>query len=209
MMCWTDPAYSTTSWVQNEWRHSEAWPVPGTEYVKYYLHSQGFANGLEGDGSLSRALPDEQAPDVFVYDPADPVPSVGGPICCTSPDAAPAGSYDQTAVEARDDVLVYTSDPLTDGVEVVGEMEAVLYVSSDALDTDFTVKLVDVYPDGRAFNVQETILRARFRDGYDRVVLMEEGEVYELRLDLHATANYFGPGHRIRVEVSSSNFPRF
>ena len=193
----------------NAWRTAGAWPVPGTEYVTYYLHSGGRANTREGDGTLSTTPPGEEPPDTYTYDPADPVPSVGGPICCTSPDAAPAGSYDQSAVELRDDVLVYTSAVLGEGLEVTGELEAVLYVVSSARDTDFTVKLVDVYPDGRAFNVQETILRARYRDGYDRVVLMEEGEVYELHLDLHATGNYFGPGHRIRVEVSSSNFPRF
>ncbi len=106
-------------------------------------------------------------------------------------------------------MLVYTSDALEEGIEVTGSMEAVLYVSSSAKDTDFTVKLIDVYPDGRAFNVQETILRARYREGFDRQVFMEPGEVYQLRIDLHATANYFGPGHRVRIEVSSSNFPRF
>lgn len=194
----------------NEWRTADAWPIPGTAFTKYYLRSGGDANTRNGDGTLGTepATGDEPA-DTYTYDPMNPVPSVGGPICCTSPNAAAAGSYDQSEVELREDVLVYTSEVLAEGLEVTGEMEAVLYVSSDARDTDFTVKLVDVYPDGRAFNVQETILRARYREGYDRVVLMEEGEVYELRLDLHATGNYFGPGHRIRVEVSSSNFPRF
>ena len=193
----------------NEWRYADAWPLPTSERVSYYLHSGGAANSLAGDGSLTTVPPEAEPPDEFSYDPADPVPSVGGPICCTSPSAAPAGSYDQTEVEKREDVLVYTSEPFTEGVEVTGELEAVLYVASSARDTDFTVKLVDVYPDGRAFNVQESILRARFREGYDKVVHMDEGEVYELHIDLHATANYFGPGHRIRVEVSSSNFPRF
>ncbi len=106
-------------------------------------------------------------------------------------------------------MLVYTSDLLDEGLEVTGPLEAVLYVSSDAPDTDFTVKLVDVYPDGTAYNVQEGALRMRYREGLSTKVLMEEGEVYEVRLDLHATSNYFGAGHRIRVEVSSSNFPRW
>jgi len=117
--------------------------------------------------------------------------------------------FDQSDVEARDDVLVYTTAELKDGVEVTGPTKAVLYVSSSAKDTDFTVKLVDVYPDGRAFNVQEGILRARHREGFTKKVWMKPGEVYELTVDLEATSNYFGPGHRIRAEVSSSNFPRF
>jgi putative CocE/NonD family hydrolase len=137
------------------------------------------------------------------------VPSVGGPICCISADDAPAGAMDQSEVELRNDVLVYSSAPLKEGVEVTGPLEAILYVSSDAGDTDFTVKLVDVLPDGTAYNVQEGILRARFREGFDRAVLMEEWEVYRLRIDLHATGMWFSAGHRIRVEVSSSNFPRF
>ncbi len=137
------------------------------------------------------------------------MPTVGGPICCIGADDAPAGALNQSEVELRNDVLVYTSAPLEQGVEITGPLEAILYVSSEARDTDFTVKLVDVLPDGTAYNVQDGILRARFRDGFDRVVLMEEGEVYRLRIDLHATGMWFGPGHRIRVEVSGSNFPRF
>lgn len=125
-----------------------------------------------------------------------------------TPDAA-EGSYDQSGVEARDDVLVYTTPPLAAGVEVTGPVKVVLSVSSDTKDTDFTAKLVDVYPDGRAFNVQEGILRARYREGWDRKAWMEPGKVYELTIDLHATSNYFAPGHRIRLDVSSSNFPRF
>jgi putative CocE/NonD family hydrolase len=190
----------------NEWRASETWPLPDTRYANFYLSSGGNANTRNGDGVLSTDPPGDEPPDQFSYDPGDPVPTVGGPICCTN--AASAGSFDQSEVELREDVLVYTSEPLGEGIDITGPMEAVLYASSDAQDTDFTVKLVDVYPDGRAFNVQESVLRARYREGFDRVVLMEEGEVYELRLDLHATANCFGPGHRIRVEISSSNFPR-
>ena len=140
--------------------------------------------------------------------PADPVPSRGGPICCTG-DPHADGSYDQSAVEARDDVLVYSTPALKEGVEVTGTLEAVLYVSSATKDTDFTAKLVDVYPDGSAFNVQEGILRARYREGFTKKVWMKAGEVYEIPVDLEATSNYFGPGHRIRVEISSSNFPRF
>ncbi|MGD8727640.1 MAG: CocE/NonD family hydrolase, partial [Gemmatimonadales bacterium] len=193
----------------NEWRSAEQWPLRGTAFTPFYLHSGGNANTRLGDGTLSVDLPATEPPDRYSYDPGDPVPSVGGPICCIGADDAPAGSFDQSQVELRPDVLVYTSAPLTEGLEVTGPMDAVLYVASSATDTDFTVKLVDVYPDGRAFNVQETILRSRYREGFDRQVFLEPGEVYELHIDLHATGNYFGPGHRIRIEVSSSNFPRF
>ena len=147
-------------------------------------------------------------PDQFVYDPATPVPSIGGQACCTGLESG-AGAYDQSKTEMRHDVLVYTSDVLQDGIDVTGPLEVVLYVSSSAKDTDFMAKLVDVYPDGRAFNVQEGALRLRYREGLSKNVWMKKGEVYEARLDLHATANYFGPGHRIRLEVSSSSFPRF
>lgn len=192
-----------------EWRSADAWPLPGTEFTKFYLHSNGQANSRNGDGTLSTEPPGEEPADRFTYDPASPVPTVGGPICCIGADDAPAGAMDQSEVELRNDVLVYTSAPLDQGIEVTGPLEAILYVSSDTKDTDFTVKLVDVLPDGTAYNVQDGILRARFRQGFDRVVLMEEGQVYRLRIDLHATGTWFGPGHRIRVEVSSSNFPRF
>jgi putative CocE/NonD family hydrolase len=136
------------------------------------------------------------------------VPSVGGVICCTTAPNTPGGSYNQSEVELRNDVLVFTTAPLDRGVEVTGPVELVLYVGSSARDTDFTGKLVDVAPDGTAYNLQDGVLRARYREGYDRQAWMEEGEVYELRLDLHAVGNYFAEGHRIRLEVSSSNFPR-
>ncbi len=194
---------------ENEWRSADDWPIPGTEYQEWYLHSGGAANSRFGDGSLSRSEPGDEPRDSYRYDPETPVPSVGGPLCCTdSPDAS-AGAYDQSEVEMRHDILVYTSPELRQGLTVVGPLELVLYVSSDARDTDFTAKLVDVYPDGTAYNVQEGILRARYQKGFHRRVWMEEGEAYELRINLHATANRFGLGHRIRLEVSSSNFPRF
>jgi putative CocE/NonD family hydrolase len=193
----------------NEWRGAPTWPVPGAELTSYYLHSGGAANSRYGDGSLDTSPPADEPGDRYTYDPASPVPSVGGPICCISSDAAPAGSYDQAELEMREDVLVYTSAPLEHGIEVTGPMEAVLWVSSSARDTDFTAKLVDVTPDGHAYNIQEGILRARYREGFDKKVLMEPDGVYEVRISLHATANFFAPGHRIRLEVTSSNFPRF
>ncbi len=200
---------------KNEWRAENEWPLARTRFTKYYLSGGGQANSRFGDGVLSLTPPPPPPPsggetsDRFIYDPRTPVPSVGGPVCCTGTPDAPAGAFDQSPVEMRGDVLVYTTPPLTNGVEVTGPVELVLYVSSTAKDTDFTGKLVDVYPDGTAYNVQEGILRVRYREGTDRRVWMEQGKTYELRISLHATSNYFGPGHRIRLEVSSSNFPRF
>jgi putative CocE/NonD family hydrolase len=194
---------------KNEWRNAESWPLPGTVFTKYYLRSDGEANGRLGDGALSTRPPSQEPPDHYVYDPATPVPTTGGNFCCTGTPGLDEGAVDQSKVEMRHDVLVYTSPLLEEGIEVTGPIEAHLYVSSSVKDTDFTAKLVDVYPDGTAYNVQEGIFRTRFREGFDKKVWMLPGEVYEVRIDLHATSNYFGPGHRIRIEVSSSNFPRF
>jgi hypothetical protein len=194
---------------REEWRGADRWPIPEAKFTKYYHDSGGDANSRAGSGTLSTEQPEGEPADKFVYDPATPVPSLGGPICCTKTPEASDGSFDQSQLEMRQDVLVYTTPPLKKGVEVTGPLEAVLYVSSTAGDTDFTAKLVDVYPDGRAFNVQEGILRARYREGIAKKVWMEPGKVYEVRIDLQATSNFFGPGHRIRLEVSSSNFPRF
>lgn len=193
---------------KNEWRNSDVWPLANTDYRKFYLHSDGRANSRYGDGSISAVIPGDEPPDHFVYDPASPVPSLGGQACCTGTDKG-AGSYDQSTNEMRHDILVFTSDVLNEGVDVTGPLEVVLYVGSSAKDTDFTAKLIDVYPDGRALNVQEGALRMRYREGYSENVWMRPGEVYEARLNLHVTANYFAPGHRIRLEVSSSNFPRW
>ncbi len=193
----------------NQWQAAETWPPEGAEMTTFYLSSGGQANTLHGDGALSRTQPGSDAPaDHFTYDPMDPVPSHGGNVCCTG-NAVQGGAFDQQAMEERQDILVYTSEPLEEGMEVTGFIEATLYVSSDAKDTDFTIKLIDVYPDGSAYNLDETIQRARYREGYDKEVFMEEGEVYELNMTPLATSNYFAPGHRIRIEISSSNFPRF
>ncbi len=192
----------------NRWQSADAWPIPGTRYAKLYLASRGGANGLHGGGRLSFDAPAGDEADTFTYNPANPVPSLGGHSCCTGTDTE-AGSYDQTKIEMRDDVLVYTSAELKAGIEVTGPLEVVLQVSSTAHDTDFTAKLVDVYPDGRAFNVEEGALRMRYREGFDQDLRMDPGAIYEARLDLHVTSNYFGAGHRIRLEVSSSNFPRW
>ena len=193
---------------QNEWNASETWPPAGVETTTYYLSSDGEANSLFGDGRLVMEASASDAADTFTYDPFNPVLSYGGNVCCTG-NAIQAGSFDQRRMEARQDILVYTSDPLSEGIEVSGTIDVTLYVSSDARDTDFTVKLIDVHPDGRAYNLDETIQRARYRDGYDQQVFMAEGEVYELAVGPLSTSNYFDAGHRIRIEVSSSNFPRF
>jgi len=190
----------------NRWQTADTWPVPGTSYKRFYLASEGGASS--GEGILADAPQPEAAVDAYQYDPGNPVPTVGGHTCCTGGGKA-EGSYDQREVERRPDVLVYTSAPLERGIEVTGPLKVVLSVSSSAVDTDFTARLVDVYPDGRAFNVQDGGLRMRYRDGYDKDLRMQAGEIYEVELDLHATANYFGAGHRIRLDISSSNFPRW
>jgi len=194
---------------RNQWRSENEWPLARTQFTKYYFHSDGHAHSRFGTGTLSTSLPGNEPADVYVYDPKTPTPSVGGPLCCTGTADAPSGVFDQSDVETRNDVLVYTTPVLKEGIEVTGPLSVVLYVSSAAPDTDFTAKLVDVYPDGSAFNIQESILRARYREGFDKKVWMKPGEVYEVKIDLQATSNYFGPGHRIRLEISSSNFPRF
>jgi putative CocE/NonD family hydrolase len=188
---------------RNEWRAAESWPPPGTRFRRYFLHSAGRANSRCGDGMLSTQAPKSEEPaDTYTYDPQTPVPTGTGA-------GLPEGFFDQRAVEARDDVLVYSTAPLRTGVEVTGPIVMRLYVSSSAPDTDFTVKLVDVYPDGRAFNVQDGILRVRYREGFDKSVLMKPGNVYPIDVSLDASSNFFDVGHRIRVEVSSSNFPRY
>jgi uncharacterized protein len=192
----------------NEWKSAEAWPPPDAEMVTYYLASDEGANTRHGDGRLTTDPPATDGSDGFTYDPMDPVPSHGGNVCCTG-NAVQGGAFDQRDMEEREDILVYTSDPFPDGVEITGTIGITLYVSSDVRDTDFTVKLVDVAPDGTAFNLDETIQRVRYREGYDREVFMEPGQVYELGLSPLSTSNWFAPGHRIRIEVSSSNFPRF
>jgi putative CocE/NonD family hydrolase len=138
----------------------------------------------------------------------NPVPSRGGNVCCQA-NALSGGSLDQRVVEEREDVLVYSTEPLQEGLEVTGPIEFTVYVSSDRKDTDITVKLLDVDTDGRAWNLDETVQRLRYREGYDRQVLMEPGRVYKVTMQPMTTSNYFAPGHRIRIEVSSSNFPRF
>lgn len=195
---------------RDQWCEEEDWPLPVTSYCRYYLHSGGHANTLHGDGRLSTEQPQNEPPDRYIYDPRNPVPTCGGATLLPGAQAGiNAGPRDQSELELRDDVLVYTTAPLTHDLEVIGPVELTLYAASSALDTDFTGKLVDVYPDGRALLLTDGILRARYRHSFARAELLKPGTIYELRIDLVATANLFKGGHRIRLEVSSSNFPRF
>ena len=193
----------------NKWQSSEVWPPENTEMTTFYLSSDGSANTMYGDGKLTtlkRKIKNNS--DTFLYDPMDPVTSNGGGVCCMG-NAVKGGAYDQQDVETRDDVLVYTSETLKNGFEVTGFINSSIYISSDVKDTDITIKLIDVYPDGTAYNIDETVQRVRYREGYDKEVFMEKGNVYKVDLSQMSTSNYFKKNHKIRIEISSSNFPRF
>ena len=192
----------------NEWREEEGWPLARARAVKYFLHATKAANSLRGDGVLSGEAPGSETADQFVYDPANPVPTTGGPLCCDG-GHLPAGPRDQRAVEAREDVLVYSTPVLERDVEVTGHVMLELWAKSTAVDTDFTAKLVDVWTNGFAQNLTEGIVRAKYRGSQEKPELMTPGEVYKLAVDLWSTSNVFKKGHRIRLEISSSNFPRF
>jgi hypothetical protein len=194
---------------KDEWRDEKAWPLERAETRKYFLHSSGNANSIVGDGALSVVTSRTDGADSYVYDPANPVPTVGGPLCCDRVHIT-VGPQNQQQVELRKDVLVYSTPPLDQDVEVTGPITLDLYASSSATDTDFTGKLVDVAPDGTAINLTEGILRARFRQSTKSMpVPIKPGEVYEYKIDLWSTSNVFLKGHKIRLEVTSSNFPRF
>jgi uncharacterized protein len=194
----------------NRWREADTWPIPGTRSTPYYLHSGGKANSLFGDGVLDQRAPGSEPVDAYVYDPRNPVPTLGGSTCCGE-DVTPItmGPRDQRPAEWRPDVLVYTTLPLDADVEVTGPVSVTLYAASDARDTDFTAKLVDVSPNGYAVNVAQGIIRARYRDSWQEPMLLEAGRIYRYAIDLWSTSNCFLRGHRIRVEISSSNFPQF
>jgi putative CocE/NonD family hydrolase len=192
----------------NQWREEKEWPLPGTEWRRYYLHSRGRANSAYGDGALSTEAPGSEPPDSFLYNPLDPVPTRGGGLCCYA-NALAGGAFDQSMVEHRADVLVYSTEPLAENVEVTGPITLTLYSSSSASDTDFTGKLVDVDPNGFARNLTDGIIRARVRESQSEPKLINPGKVYEFTIEMWSTSNLFKAGHRIRLEVSSSNFPRF
>lgn len=193
----------------NEWRDENEWPPARAINMHLYLRSAGGANSAAGDGTLSEHKPHHKEPaDHFIYDPRNPVPTLGGAVCCNGT-IFPWGPIDQRAVERRKDVLVYTSDVLRDEVEVTGPVSMTLYVSTSAPDTDITGKLVDVYPDGRAMNLTDGILRLRYRGGLEKPKLLSSNQPVKVTVFLGSTSNVFRRGHRIRLEISSSNFPRF
>ena len=188
---------------KNEWQSADEWPLPETKFTKYYLHSGGNANSRYGDGILSQKPSENEFSDKYTYDPGNPVPTIGGSR------SEPAGAFDQAKVEIRNDVLVYSTPVLKKGIEITGPITLILFVSSSARDTDFTAKLIDVYPDGKAYNIQDAIFRARYREGLTKKVWMERDKVYKIQINLNAASNYFASGHSIRLQVSSSNFPMY
>ena len=190
------------------WRDEQEWPLARAVETIYFVHSSGKANSKHGDGSLSTVSPQSEAPDVYLYNPDNPVPTTGGALCC-NPYFAANGAYDQNAVEERQDVLVYSTPPLEKDTEVTGPVTVTLWASTSTTDTDFTAKLVDVCEAGCARNLTDGIIRARYRDSMSNPTLLEPNRAYCYEIDLWATSNVFKAGHRIRLEVSSSNFPRF
>jgi uncharacterized protein len=193
---------------KNEWRKVTAFPIPQTQFTQFFLDSQGKANTLNGNGVLKRGAPGTGQPDEFVSNPADPVTTVSSRTSGAR-GGLKVGPVDHRALEARSDVLVYTSEPLREGVEITGPVKATIHFSTDVPDIDIAVKVLDVYPDGRALNLTEGIARARFRNSYSKPELLEPGKVYSLEVELFPTSNYFQPGHRIRIEVAGADFPNF
>lgn len=192
---------------KNSWHTAETWPPPNTSFQRLYLHSRGQANTAAGDGSLTGSAPVSEPADSYIYDPLNPVPTVGGRVVPQS--GLVPGPIDQVHIEKRMDVLCYTTAELQEDLEITGPIMLHLFASSSAVDTDFTGKLVDVYPDGRAYNVANGIIRARYRKSIFEPELMKPSEIYEFTVDLGPTSNLFKKGHRIRVDVSSSNFPAY
>jgi putative CocE/NonD family hydrolase len=193
---------------KNVWAEANAWPPPGEVPTKFYLHSGGKANTAQGDGSVNKTMPGKETPDRFVYDPENPVPTIGGRLCCDSLHLEP-GARDQRPNETRPDVLVYSTPAFTRDFTVTGPVTLVLYASSSAVDTDFTAMLVDVDPSGFARNLTDGIIRARYRNSMESPEFMTPGKIYKFKIDLWATSNDFLVGHRLRLEITSSNFPRF
>ncbi len=191
---------------KNEWRTEKEWPPKNISYSTWYLHSNGSSNTESGDGGLDKHMPGKENTDTYVYDPLNPVMTNGGTTIYGNDQSGPA---DQAKTAARKDVLVYSTSALTKGVEVTGPVELVLYASSSAIDTDFTARLVDVDPDGKAINLKDGIVRARFRESLADPSFLIPGKVYEYRIKIGAISNYFKKGHKIRVQISSSNFPEF
>jgi putative CocE/NonD family hydrolase len=195
---------------RNQWRTADSWPLPGTDWQRYYLHSNGHANSAAGDGVLGREIPGDESPDRFDYDPHEPVPTAGGPLIGALPlPGVLAGPLDQHHVEKRNDVLCYTTPAIESDLEITGPLQLHLFAATSAVDTDFTAKLVHVYPDGQAYNLAEGIIRASGRELTGEREAVKPGEVYEYVITLGNTSQLIPRGHRLRVDVSSSNFPLF
>ncbi len=192
----------------NSWCSSTQWPPEGVQPVKFYLHSDGRANSITGSGSLNHNLPHHELSDVWVCDPNDPVPSLGGHSCCIE-GLAPMGSADQRPIENRNDVLVFSTNVLEQDLQITGSVHARLYIATTAVDTDISIRLVDVYPDGKAINLLEGHQRARFRNSLEKPEHLEPDRVYEYDIKIGTTACVFKAGHRIRIDLCSSNFPSF
>jgi putative CocE/NonD family hydrolase len=204
-----EPPVKVFTMGENAWHGYADWPVPGTIRSNYYLHSNGSANSTYGDGLLSTEPPgSHEPPDHYAYDPNYPVPTVGGANCC-APEIVPWGPMDQRVVEQRHDVLVYATPPLDEDIRVTGPLTMSLWIASSARDTDFTAKLVDIYPNGFAMNLADGITRAKYRKSFERFDLLEPGRPYQVTIDLGNTSNVFKKGHRVSLEISSSNFPRY
>jgi putative CocE/NonD family hydrolase len=208
--CDAEPPVSIFVMGENRWRTEEAWPIERATATEFFLGSGGRANTASGDGKLQRAMPTgaDSTPDHFLSDPRDPVPTAGGQLCCPV-HWSPSGALDQRAVEARADVLVYTTDAFEQPTEISGPVTVVLYAATSAIDTDFTAKLVDVCPCGCALNLTDGIVRARYRTSHREAAFVTPGAVERYEIDLWATSVVIQPGHRLRIEIASSNFPRF
>ncbi|HET7101565.1 MAG TPA: CocE/NonD family hydrolase, partial [Terriglobia bacterium] len=193
---------------EDKWRDENSWPLARAKETDYYLHSAGKANLLTGNGSLSTTAPQSEPNDHYVYDPENPAPTLGGPLCCDAAHLMP-GPVDQRPDEARPDVLVFTTPAFKRDFEVTGHVKLTLYASSSAVDTDFTGKLVDVWPNGFAQNLTEGVIRARYRDSQVKPEYLNPGHIYKFTIDLWSTSNVFKAGHKLRLDISSSNFPRF
>ena len=193
---------------KNQWEYFDTWPPEHAEEISFFLNSVTGANTRYGDGVLQKRMPGKDGFDEFRYDPSNPVPSLGDNVWGMIPEVE-SGSFDQSGIELRQDVLVYTSPLLEEDLQVSGSVKVTLYLSSDVKDTDFTAKLVDVYPDGKAYNVAESIQRVRWREGYEEPKFIEAGDIYKVEIGPLITSNLFREGHRIRMEISGSNFPRF
>ncbi len=202
------PAYTYYVVGADKWLQAESWPPKETKVHRFFLGSDGRANGREGNGRLSAASQPGAAGDTWRYDPADPVPSKGGPVCCTGNPTDRAGPVDQAEVEQRDDVLVYTSPPLENDLWIAGQLKVSLMVSSDARDTDLVARLTHVWPDGRSTSIQEGALRLRYRDGFEAPKLLEPGKPVRASFDLRSIAYRLPKNHRLRLHVTSSSFPR-